>query len=90
MTLRDLLNALFWDSRQRREDYEIVFRHRGAPLNRRVVACALVTKIQPSWFTYVDERGQETVIPFHRILEIRNVKTEEAIWRKTGEHPLDR
>ena len=90
MTLRDLLNALFWDSRQRREEYEIVFRHRGDPLNRRVVACTLVTRIQPSWFTYVDERGRETVIPFHRILEIRNVKTGEAIWRKTGEHPLDR
>jgi hypothetical protein len=49
------------------------------------VACKLVTKIQPSWFTYDDVRGQETVIPFHRILEIRNVKTGESIWRKKGE-----
>jgi uncharacterized protein (UPF0248 family) len=89
LTLRDLLNALFWDSRQRREECEIVFRHRGAPLNRRVVACTLVTKIQPSWFTYVDERGREIVIPFHRILEIRNVKTGEVIWRKTGAPPVD-
>jgi hypothetical protein len=82
LTIRDVLNALFWDSRQRKDDCEIVFLHRGAPMNRRVVACKLVTKIQPSWFTYVDERGQETMIPFHRILEIRNVKTGESIWKK--------
>jgi uncharacterized protein (UPF0248 family) len=82
LTIRNILNALFWNSRQRKDDCEIVFLHRGVPMNRRVVACKLVTKIHPSWFTYVDERGQETVIPFHRILEIRNVKTGESIWRK--------
>ncbi|MCW4019726.1 MAG: RNA repair domain-containing protein [Candidatus Bathyarchaeota archaeon] len=89
MTIRDTLNALFWDSRQRKDDCEIVYLHRGAPMNRRVVACKLVTKIQPSWFTYDDVRGQETVIPFHRILEIRNVKTGESIWRKKGEPSAD-
>lgn len=88
MTIRDILNALFWDSRQRKDDYEIVYLHRGAPMNRRVVACKLVTKIRPIWFTYVDERGRETVIPFHRILEIRNVKTGESIWRKKVEKPI--
>ncbi len=67
-----------------------MFRHRGAPLNQRVVACTLITTIQPSWFTYMDEGGRETVIPFHRILEIRNIKTGETIWRKPREHSIDR
>ncbi len=67
-----------------------MFRHRGAPLNQRVIGCTLITTIQPSWFTYMNEEGREMVIPFHRILEIRNVKTGEVIWRKTGEHPINR
>lgn len=90
MTIREILNKLLWNSRWRTEDYEIVFIHRGAYKNRKTITCNLIKAIQPSWFIYVDETGGETAIPFHRILEIRNVKTGESIWRtrrKTASNP---
>jgi len=82
LTIREVLNRISWDSRYRKEDYEVVFIHRGAQMNRRTAPCRLIRNIQPSWFTYVDEEGNETIIPFHRVLEIRNVKTGEPIWKK--------
>lgn len=87
MTVREILNKMFWNSRQRREDYEIIFIHRGAYTNQRIIPCKLIKQVQTSWFTYTDERGDETIIPFHRILEIRNVKTGEPIWRKGQKKP---
>jgi len=87
LTIREILNKIFWDPRQRKEDYEIIFIHRGAHMDRRVVPCGLVNRIQPSSFTYVDESGDETIIPFHRILEIRNIKTGKPIWRRGGKKP---
>lgn len=87
MTIREILNKMVWNSRWRREDYEIVFIHRGAYKNRKNISCKLIKAIRPSWFIYVDENGEETAIPFHRILEIRHVKTGESIWRTRRKNP---
>ena len=83
MTIREILNKIFWDSRYRKENYEIIFLHRGANRNRRIIPFERIKNIQPSWFIYIDEKKNEIIIPFHRILEIRNVQTGEFIWRKS-------
>jgi len=80
-TLRQILNKLVWDERERLVEYEITFIHRGAPRDRMTVPCSIITKIGPSWFTY-KSREEEAIIPFHRIIEIRNVKTDRLLWGK--------
>jgi len=37
-----------------------------------------------SSFTYVDDTGDETTIPFHRVIMVKNVRSEELLWQKRG------
>ena len=82
MTLRELLNKLFWDTTEKKDNYKIFFLHRGAALNRKNILFTSITKIHASWFTYLDENGNEILIPFHRVLDIINVKNGKSIWTK--------
>jgi len=82
MTLREFLNRIFWDPRENRADYEVVFIHRGAYMDRKSLPCSLIKEVKSSWFTYESEEEGEVVIPFHRIIEIRNVKTGQIVWRR--------
>lgn len=80
-TLRQILNKLVWDEREAIADYEVTFIHRGEYGDRKTIQCGIITQMGPSWFTYKTE-GETAIIPFHRILEIRNVKNGQVIWRK--------
>ena len=82
MTIREFLNKIFWDPRENRVDYEVVFIHRGAYMDRKSVPCGLIKEVKSSWFTYESAEEGEVFIPFHRIIEIRNVKTGEIAWRR--------
>lgn len=84
MKIREVLNKLLWDSRLKKEDFEVVFTHRGAYQDRRVIPFKTIKRVDRFGFIYLDERGKETIIPFHRVLEVRNMKTGEPIWRKKG------
>lgn len=76
------MNKLLWDSRENIADYELTFIHRGAPGDVKTIPCSLIKEVKTSWFIYKSEEEEEVVIPFHRILEIRNTTTGQAIWRK--------
>lgn len=76
--VRDFLNKILWDKRERPEDYEITFIHRGVHMNRRTIPCKSITGVERSWFIYRNEEGEDVVIPFHRVTEIRNVKNNEV------------
>ncbi|MFQ5998232.1 MAG: RNA repair domain-containing protein [Candidatus Bathyarchaeia archaeon] len=78
---RAILSKLFWDKRENPENYDLVFIHRGAPKDKKTISCSDIIQTAKSWFTYSSE-NLETTIPFHRILEIRNKKTGECVWRK--------
>jgi len=84
MIIRDILNKIFWDPKENRLDYELVYIHRGAYMDQRRIPLSLIKEVKSSWFTYDSEAEGEVVIPFHRILEIINVKTGETIWRKSN------
>lgn len=84
MTIREVLNRIFWDKRESPEDYEVTFIHRGAYMDRKTVPCGSIDRVRSSWFTYESEEEGEVLIPFHRVLEIRNVKTGQLVWRKKG------
>jgi uncharacterized protein (UPF0248 family) len=82
LAVRNILNKLIWDSRENIANYKLTFIHRGAPGDVKTIPCSLIREVRISWFTYGNEGEEETIIPFHRVLEIRNATTGEAIWRK--------
>ncbi|MFX0069303.1 MAG: RNA repair domain-containing protein [Promethearchaeota archaeon] len=81
MRIRDILNRLRWHPEEDIQDYEITFTHRGAFQDRKTIHAEEIDEILSSYFTY-KEREETVVIPFHRILEIRNRKTGEITWKK--------
>ena len=81
MRIRDLLNRLRWHPEEDIQDYEITFIHRGAFQDKKTIPTEEIGEILSSYFTY-KERKEIVVIPFHRILEIRNKKTGEIAWKK--------
>jgi len=84
---REVLNKLIWDKRFNFADYAIIFVHRGAPHDLKVVGASRVKEMEKSFFV-IDE---DTMIPFHRIRAIRNVKTGEDIYTREGgvQYPLE-
>ncbi len=80
--LRNILNKLRWDTRETAESYIITYRHRGAQDNARCIKASSIRKLGKSYFTISDyEEGEEATIPFHRVLEIRNVQNEVVVWK---------
>jgi len=79
--LKNVLNKLRWDQRELADEYLITYRHRGAPNDIRQVRASNIRKLGNSFFTLADESdSEETIIPFHRVLEIRNLQ-DVVIWR---------
>ena len=78
--LKEVFNRLLWDLREKIADYEISYVHRGAPDDRRTISAKEVGEVGKTWFRHRDAEGEESTIPFHRIIEIRNRVTDEVIW----------
>ena len=82
LTLRDVLNRIRWDPDKSRRTYEITYIHRGAPSDKRTIPFSNVKEIHSSWFDYLDPEIGEAIIPFHRILEVRDVESGKKVWKK--------
>jgi len=82
LTIREILNRIFWDQRENRGNYIVTFIHRGAYMNRKIISFSLIKDVRASCFSY-EVDGERVIIPFHRILEIINVKNGELVWEKT-------
>jgi hypothetical protein len=79
--LKNILNRLRWDDRENLGDYVITYRHRGAPGDVKQIRASCIKSLGKSYFTIQPELGEEeTVIPFHRVLEIRNTPKNSIIW----------
>ncbi|AXI25778.1 hypothetical protein CFE53_06455 [Methanofervidicoccus sp. A16] len=84
--LKKLINKIIWHPNYSPEDYEIVYLHReerdGKYCNIKKIVPIDKISIKGSFIVF--ERGCETTsIPLHRILEIRNRKTGEVLYRKS-------
>ena len=84
MKIRDILNKIKWDEKENPEQYIITFIHRGIPGNKRTIKCDWIDQIDKSSFTYTGPEGIKTLIPFHRILEIRNITANVIVYGKKG------
>ena len=81
--IREILNKIRWNDVDNFQDYKILYIHRGAPNDQKEVNYSLIIDITASFFVYQDDLLDEpTYIPFHRILEIKNVKKNEILWVK--------
>ncbi len=74
--LKDILNKIFWHPDYKKEGFEVVILHRGAEENKKIISLDDV-EIKGNYLVYFD-----TYIPLHRILEIRNKKTGEILYKK--------
>ena len=78
--IREILNRIFWHPNEDPRNYEIVFIHRGAPNDLKVIPAWCVVKVNPGSFEY-SLGGENARIPFHRIVEIRDAKSGKVVWR---------
>jgi uncharacterized protein (UPF0248 family) len=83
--LRNVLNRLRWSDSENAEKYLITYKHRGAPEDRKHVRACQIVRLGKSYFTLPSESDEETIIPFHRIIEVRNVETNLVIWKSRKE-----
>lgn len=85
LNLREVLNKIFWDKRLNVEDYVLTFIHRGIENNKKTIPCKSIIRVGKSWFIYRNIKNMEEVfIPYHRVLEIKNVKTGKVLWKKVS------
>lgn len=80
--LRSLFNKIKWtEEKQEHYNFIIQYIHRGAPRDTREIFFSEVTYIGKKWL----EIGEaEAPIPFHRILEVRDTRKKESLWKKRG------
>ncbi len=82
MTLRDVLNRIRWDPQSGSSVYQITYIHRGDVGDRRTILFSDIQEIHSSWFSYESSDSGEITIPFHRVIEVRNQKSGEILWKK--------
>jgi uncharacterized protein (UPF0248 family) len=81
LPLRDVLNRIRWDREKTELSYEVSYVHRGATGDKRSIPFSDIREIHSSWFTYTDSDDGEVMIPFHRVLEVREVESRHTVWR---------
>jgi len=80
--LKNILNRILWDPTQDPARYQITYRHRGAPGDMKQVLASKIVHTGKSYFTLQEITSQEeAAIPFHRILEIRNLDDGTVVWK---------
>jgi len=82
LKLRDVLNRMRWNPEERGQAYEVTYLHRGALQNKRTIPFSSIKEIHSSWFTYTDPEGGDVLIPFHRVLEVREIESGKLVWKK--------
>jgi uncharacterized protein (UPF0248 family)/sugar phosphate isomerase/epimerase len=81
---RDVLNKLTWDQRFDISNYAVVFVHRGAPHDLKVVRASSIKELGKIFFMI----EEDTMIPFHRVRAIRDLKNGEDIYSKNEGVPF--
>jgi uncharacterized protein (UPF0248 family) len=80
--IRETLNKIRWHRGFDPKDYEVYIVHRGAPGDVKVVPASRITEVLSGGFKFRDTDGDEKVIPYHRVLLIRNRVSGEVLFSK--------
>jgi len=76
---RKKLLELKWHPKKTLEGIKLSYLHRGAPGDKITINSEEIVDLEKSFFVLM-RRGEETRIPYHRILEL--TKEDEVIWKK--------
>lgn len=76
--LRALLSRIVQTS-QDPSDFVLAYVHRGAQEDQLVIRVSTIGRLGKGWFMLEDG---ETQIPFHRVLYVKNEKTNLVLWEK--------
>ncbi len=76
------MNRIRWDPGKKRSHFSLTFVHRGAPGDVRTVAVSDIAEVHGSWFLLRDQTEGLVTIPFHRVLEVRDVGSGKMVWQK--------
>ena len=76
--LRAVLSRII-QTQQDPSDFVLAYVHRGAPEDQLVIRVSTISRLGKGWFMLDDG---ETQIPFHRVLYVKNEKTNLALWEK--------
>jgi len=80
--IRNVLNKIRWHKGFDPKDYEVYIVHRGAPGDVKVVPTSCITQVLSKGFKFKDADGDEKVIPYHRVLLIRNRISGDVLFSK--------
>lgn len=75
--LEELMSKVLWKPGEGLENYEFVVITRGLPGDREVIRGSDVSVRKG----YLLVSSGEKIIPFHRILEVRDLRTGKVVWR---------
>lgn len=82
MLVREILNRIIWDPKEDPNEYTVTYIHRGVEGNTKVITVNLIREVAKGSFKYIDPEGHDTLIPFHRIVEIKNIVKDEIAYKK--------
>ncbi|MBU7031324.1 MAG: DUF504 domain-containing protein [Theionarchaea archaeon] len=77
MRPREVLNKLKWHPDFQFEEYSVVYLHRGAPRDEKMISCSEIITLEHSDFIL----PEDIHIPYHRVLRILD-KEGHIFWRK--------
>ncbi len=76
---RRVLNELKWHPNKDLKNVRVMYIHRGAPGNRRIINSEDIAALERSFILISTEKG-DTRIPYHRVTEIKQGNT--VLWRR--------
>ncbi len=76
--LRTILSKIV-QTKQNPSDFILSYVHRGAPEDRVIIKVSAIIRVGKGWFMLEDG---ETQIPFHRVLYVKNERTNLILWEK--------
>ncbi|MEM2214499.1 MAG: RNA repair domain-containing protein [Candidatus Nezhaarchaeales archaeon] len=80
--IRELLNKIRWHNKLNPEDFEVHILHRGVPNDIKVIPAASITEVLKDCFKFRDLNGDEKVIPYHRVLLIRDRVRGHVLYKR--------
>jgi uncharacterized protein (UPF0248 family) len=81
--LKDILNRIKWDDSYPPEEFQVTYTHRGVIGDQLTVYFTDISEIRSSWII-ISDNNDDTPIPFHRIIRVKNFVTGETLYEKRG------
>ena len=79
--LRDILNRIKWDDSYPPDEFQVSYTHRGVIGDQLIVNFTDISEISSSWII-IHNNNEDTLIPLHRIMSVKNFVTGETLYEK--------